>query len=112
MRRLVARLIDGAVKVIATGGGAYVDPRTRQLLNERAITVWLDAPVEVLAERTSRRDTRPLLRNADPKGTLERLNDERRPSYAEAHIHVKSSDGPHGDVVERIVAAIEQHLGG
>ena len=110
-RRLVARLIDGAVKVIATGGGAYVDPRTRQLLNERAITVWLDAPVEVLAERTSRRDTRPLLRNEDPKGTLERLSDERRPSYAEAHIHVKSSDGPHGDVVERIVAAIEQHLG-
>jgi len=109
-RRLVARLIDGAVKVIATGGGAYVDPRTRELLNERAITVWLDAPVEVLAERTSRRDTRPLLRNDDPKGTLERLNDERRPSYAEAHIHVKSSEGPHGDVVERIVAAIEDHL--
>ncbi len=111
-RRLVARLVEGDVRVIATGGGAYVDPRTRQLLNERAITVWLDAPVEVLAERTSRRDTRPLLRNADPKGTLERLNDERRPSYAEAHIYVKSSDGPHGDVVERIVAAIEQHLGG
>ena len=111
-RRLVARLIDGAVKVIATGGGAYVDPRTRQLLNERAITVWLDAPVEVLAERTSRRDTRPLLRNEDPKGTLERLNDERRPSYAEAHIHVKSSEGPHGDVVDRIVAAIESHLAG
>jgi len=109
-RRLVARLIDGAVRVIATGGGAYVDPRTRELLNERAITVWLDAPVEVLAERTGRRDTRPLLRNDDPKATLERLNDERRPSYAEAHIHVKSSEGPHGDVVERIVAAIEDYL--
>ena len=111
-RRLVARLIDGAVKIIATGGGAYVDPRTRELLNERAITVWLDAPVEVLAERTGRRDTRPLLRNDDPKGTLERLSEQRRPSYAEAHIHVKSSDGPHGDVVERIVAAIERHLDG
>ena len=111
-RRLVARLIDGAVRVIATGGGAFVDPRTRRLLNERAITVWLDAPVEVLAERTSRRDTRPLLRNEDPKGTLERLSDVRRPSYAEAHIHVKSSEGPHGDVVERIVAAIDRHLRG
>src|SRR5205823_14161428 len=71
-RRLVARLIEGEVRVIATGGGAYVDPRTRKLLNERAITVWLDAPVEILAERTSRRDTRPLLRNGEPKGTLER----------------------------------------
>ena len=110
-RRLVARLMDGAVKVIATGGGAYVDPRTRELLNQHSITVWLDAPVEVLAERTSRRDTRPLLRNDDPKGTLERLSEERRPSYAEAHIHVRSGDGPHGDVVEAIVEAIEQHLG-
>src|ERR1700754_1498421 len=57
-RRLVPRLIEGEVRVIATRGGAYVDARTRQLLNERAITVWLDAPVDILAERTSRRDTR------------------------------------------------------
>src|SRR5678815_6157292 len=82
-RRLVARLVEGSVGVIATGGGAFVDPRTRQLLNERAITIWLDAPVDILAERTSRRNTRPLLRNADPKGTLERLSNERRPSYEE-----------------------------
>ena len=109
-RRLVARLIDGEVRVIATGGGAYVDPRTRQLLNERAITIWLDAPVDVLAERTSRRDTRPLLRNEDPKGTLERLLDERRPSYAEAHIHVRSGEGAHKNVVDAIVRAIEEHL--
>ena len=59
-RRLVARLVDGQVRVIATGGGVFVDPRTRALLNERTITVWLDAPIDVLAERTRRRDTRPL----------------------------------------------------
>ena len=72
-RRLVARLIDGEVRVIATGGGVFVDPATRELLKKQAITVWLDAPVDVLAERTSRRDTRPLLRTADPKQTLEQL---------------------------------------
>ena len=109
-RRLVARLIDGEVRVIATGGGAYVDARTRELLNERAITVWLDAPVDILAERTARRDTRPLLKNGDPKGTLERLAEERRPSYQEAHIHVKSGDGAHKDVVEAIIQALEEHL--
>jgi shikimate kinase len=109
-RRLVARLVEGEVRVIATGGGAFVDPRTRKLLNERAITVWLDAPVDILAERTARRNTRPLLRNNDPKGTLERLSEERRPSYEEAHIHVKSGDGAHRDVVEAIVAAIEGYL--
>ena len=111
-RRLVARLVSGEVRVIATGGGAYVDPRTRELLNQRSITVWLDAPVEVLAERTSRRDTRPLLRNTDPKGTLERLSEERRPSYAEAHIHVRSGDGAHRDVVDSILAALDDFLAG
>src|SRR3954447_21482185 len=109
-RRLVARLIDGEIRVIATGGGAYVDARTRQLLNERAITIWLDEPVDVLAERTSRRDTRAQLRTGDPKGTLERLSEERRPSYEEAHIHVKSGDGAHREVVEAIVDALEEHL--
>jgi len=109
-RRLVARLIDGEIRVIATGGGAYVDARTRQLLNERAITVWLDAPVDILAQRTARRDTRPLLKNGDPKDTLQRLAEERRPSYQEAHIHVKSGDGAHKDVVEAIIQALEEHL--
>ncbi len=111
-RRLVARLIDGAVRVIATGGGVFVDPRTRKLLNERAITVWLDAPVDVLAERTARRDTRPLLKNGDPKGTLERLAGIERQAYAEAHIHVKSGGGAHKDVVDSIVTALEAYLAG
>lgn len=111
-RRLVARLVEGHLGVIATGGGAFVDPRTRKLLNERAITVWLDAPVDVLADRTARRDTRPLLRNGDPKGTLERLAKDRGPSYAEAHIRITSGAGAHHDVVESIVSALESHLGG
>lgn len=110
-RRLVARLVEAQVRVIATGGGAYVDPSTRKLLNERAITVWLDAPIDILAERTSRRDTRAQLRNNDRRAVLERLSKERRPSYAEAHIHVRSGDGAHKDVVDAIVAALEDYLG-
>jgi shikimate kinase len=109
-RRLVARLVEGDIRVIATGGGAYVDPSTRKLLNERAITVWLDAPVDILAERTARRDTRAQLRNGDPKAVLEKLAQERRPSYEEAHIHVKSGDGAHKDVVDAIVRALEDFV--
>ncbi|HEX6604057.1 MAG TPA: shikimate kinase [Sphingomicrobium sp.] len=109
-RRLVARLIEGEVRVIATGGGAYVDPRTRELLNERAITIWLDAPIDILTERTGRRDTRAQLRNGDRKATLQRLSDERRRSYEEAHIHVKSGNGAHKDVVDAILRALEEHL--
>ena len=109
-RRLVARLVDGRVRVIATGGGVFVDPRTRELLMERTITGWLDAPVDVLAERTSRRDTRPLLKNGNPRDTLERLAKIERDAYAEAHIHVKSGNGAHRDVVEDIVRALERLL--
>ena len=109
-RRLVARLIEGEVRVIATGGGAYIDQRTRELLNERAITIWLDAPVDILAERTSRRDTRAQLRNGDPKAVLEKLADERRASYAQAHIHVRSGDGAHKDVVEAVIQALDEYL--
>ena len=109
-RRLVARLIDGEVRIIATGGGVFVDPRTRDLLNASAITIWLDAPIDVLADRTSRRNTRALLRTGNPKETLARLAEERRAWYAEAHIHVKSGGGAHRDVVDAIVAALEQHL--
>lgn len=110
-RRLVARLVEGDVRVIATGGGAFNDPRTREILNQRAITVWLDSPVDVLAERTSRRNNRPLLKKGDPAEILSRLADERRAFYAEAKIHVQSNGGgAHSDVVEAIVAALHQHL--
>ena len=109
-RRLVARLMDGSVRVIATGGGAFVDPRTRQLLNDRAITIWLDAPIEVLAERTGRRNTRPLLRDGNRAATLAKLADERCDMYAEAQIHIRSGNGAHADVVENIVSALKEHL--
>ena len=91
-------------------GGAFIDPRTRQLLNERAITVWLDAPIDVLAERTSRRDNRPLLRKGNRSQTLSRLSEQRGPMYQEAHIHIRSGTGAHSEVVNAIVAALEDHL--
>jgi shikimate kinase len=109
-RRLIARLIDDRVRVIATGGGVFVNPDTRKLLKERAITVWLDAPVDILAERTSRRDTRAQLRNGDRKATLEKLATERRQSYEQAHIHVKSGTGAHKDVVDEILRALHEFL--
>ena len=109
-RRLVARLIDGTVRVIATGGGAFIDPQTRQLLNERAITVWLDAPIGVLAERTGRRNNRPLLQGGNRAAKLERLSAQRQPMYAEAHVRILSGDGAHSNVVEAIIAAVSDHL--
>jgi shikimate kinase len=110
-RRVVRRLVDGRPRVIATGGGAFADPATRALLNGAGVTVWLDAPVDVLARRAARRNTRPLLRNGDARATLERLAAERRPAYSQAHLRIESGTAPHGEVVSAIIAALQAHLG-
>ena len=111
-RRLVARLVDGQVRVIATGGDVFIDPASREMLKQRAVTIWLDAPVDLLANRTGRLETRPLLKNVDRRTTLERLAEERREIYAQADLHVKSGGGAHGEVVEKIVVALDKHLNG
>jgi len=109
-RRVIARLMDGEAKVIATGGGAFVNAETRALILAKAITIWLDADVETLVERTSRKNTRPLLRQGDPREILTRLRDERRPAYAEAPIHVTSGRGPQSRTVARVLKEIDAWL--
>ncbi len=107
-RRVIARLLCESPFVLATGGGAFIDPETRARLKERAVTVWIKAPVDVLMTRVQRRDNRPLLKTSDPRGTLERLLAERAPIYAEADIAIESEDGPHAMTVDRILAALKQ----
>nr|WP_295370536.1 shikimate kinase [uncultured Sphingosinicella sp.] len=110
-RRVIARLIEGPPKVIATGGGAFMNEQTRALILESSIAIWLDADVETLAERVSRRDTRPLLRDKDPLLLLRDLAKARNPIYAEAHIHIRSQPMPHERAVERIVKALQEWQG-
>ena len=109
-RRVIARLMDEAHGVIATGGGAFVDPATRALILERGIAVWIDCPVETLVERTAKRANRPLLQNANPRQVLTRLAHERAPFYAEAPIRVLSENGPHAETARAILEAIDQWL--
>ncbi len=109
-RRVIARLLDGPVGVLATGGGAYMSQETRDLIAEKGIAVWLRADLEVLLERVMRRSHRPLLKNGDPEGTLRRLIDARYPVYAKADITVQSGRGPHDAVVEKIIAALREWI--
>lgn len=109
-RRVIARLIEEGHGVIATGGGAFVDPATRALILEKGIAVWIDCDVDTLVERTARRNTRPLLRGGDPHEILTRLAAERGPFYAEAPIRVVSENGPHADTARAIIEAIDQWL--
>ena len=105
-RRVIARLIAGRPKVIATGGGAFLDEGTRALILDRCVAVWLDADLDTLAERVTRRDTRPLLRNREPMPVLRELLDKRTPVYAQAHVHVRSLPAPHERAVDGIVSAL------
>lgn len=109
-RRVIARLLEGGPKVLATGGGAFVQPETRALILERGIAVWLDSDVKTLMERVGRKDTRPLLRGGDPEEILARLKAEREPAYAKAPIKVISGVGPHGEAVARILQALDEWL--
>ena len=105
-RRVIARLIDGMPKVIATGGGAFANEQTRQLILERCIAVWLKADLRILAERVGRRHDRPLLKDKDPLTVLRDLAEVRNPFYEQAHLHIISQPAPHDHVVEQIVAAL------
>jgi shikimate kinase len=107
-RRVLRRLIAGEPKVIATGGGAFMDAETRALILDRCVAVWLEADVETLARRVSRRDTRPLLAGKEPLPFLAELAAVRNPVYAEAHLRVPSQSGPHERTVDRIVSALAE----
>lgn len=102
-RRVIARLLGEAPHILATGGGAYMDATTRAAMKERAFTIWLKAPVEMLLARVAKRQTRPLLNNADPRGTLEKLLAQREQTYAEADYVLESVDGPHEKAVEQVL---------
>jgi shikimate kinase len=107
-RKVIARLLDEAPMVLALGGGAFVDPETRALVLDRAVSVWLQADVETLVQRVARRDTRPLLRDGDPTEILARLLTAREPAYAEANIHVDASAGSHQSTTDAILAALKE----
>jgi len=96
-----------AVRVIATGGGAFCNPDTRALILRRAIAVWLDADLDTLVERTARKANRPLLQTGNPREILAHLRDTRAPLYAEAPIHLISANVPHAKTIARLLTALD-----
>ncbi|WP_298915054.1 shikimate kinase [uncultured Algimonas sp.] len=109
-RRVVARLLEESALVLATGGGAFIHPPTRKLLLERALVIWLQGDFETIMERVSRKNTRPLLHVPDPRARMRALMIEREPLYAQAHITVPVSKGPHMRTVGRIEKALDMFL--
>jgi shikimate kinase len=110
-RRVIARILDGPIHVLATGGGAFMDASTRALIRARAVSVWLRADIELMLARVGRRNNRPLLKGGEPRAVLEQLIAQRYPIYAEADITVDSVDGPPDATLERVLAALAAQQG-
>ena len=109
--RVILRLLEGGPQVLATGGGAFVNPDTRAAIAAKGISIWLKAEPEVLMKRIKRRQDRPLLHTADPAATLRKLLEEREPVYALADLTVQSREVTHDRIVDEIVGAIAGRIG-
>jgi shikimate kinase len=110
-RKIIQRLLERPPHVLATGGGAFIDPETRSRIKAAGISVWLKADHDVLVRRVSRRTNRPLLKRGEPRDVLARLMELRYPVYAEADICIDSLDAPAETTVERVIEAIDRHRG-
>ncbi len=107
-KRVLMRLISGHPCVIATGGGAFMNEDIRAEIKQKATSVWLRAELDILVERVSRRDTRPLLKTGDKSVILRKLMDERYPIYAQADIVIDSNNSTHDAVVNDVLKALKE----
>jgi shikimate kinase len=106
-RRVIKRLLGKNNQILATGGGAYLQEPVKQMIQQKAFTIWLRADLDVLLERVGRRDTRPLLAKGNKRQILSRLIKERYPKYEDADMIVDSGTGPHENVVKTIVKRLK-----
>lgn len=109
-RKVVLRLLDESPHILATGGGAFMDPAIRDAVGRKAISIWLKAPLGVLVDRTARRGNRPLLANGDVRAKLKALMEVRYPIYGSADITVDSRNRPLDAMTETCIAALGQFL--
>ena len=104
-RELISRLLWEEAQVIAIGGGAFIDDETREALNRQALTVWLDAPVELVLARLGKSSSRPLATNKSEQ-EIRALWDLRRNYYAQAHLRIATGKRDPERVVDQIIAEL------
>ncbi len=106
---MIERLLQEGPAVISTGGGAFIQENTKQLILEHGTAVWLDAALPVLIARVSKKNNRPLLQKGDKADIMHALAEARNPHYAKAHLRVDSGSGPITDVVQEIVKELSDY---
>jgi len=109
-QRVILRILEGGPQVLSTGGGAFINAQTRAAIEERGLSVWLRAEIDTLMERVAKKQNRPLLKTADPRGTLERLMIDRHPVYALADLTVPTRDEHKEVIAAEVIDALARHL--
>jgi shikimate kinase len=109
-RKVLARLLRSGPQVLATGGGAFMNPETRASIAASGVSVWLKAELPLLVRRVGKRGNRPLLKSGDPESVLQDLITTRYPVYALADITVESRDVPHEVIVAEIATSLGRNL--
>ena len=110
-RRVIARLMHEPVQVLSTGGGAFMNAQTREAIATHGVSVWLKAELDLLMDRVSKKQNRPLLKSADPRAVLERLMGERYPVYATSDVTVPTRDDRKEVIAEEVTDALCRHFG-
>ena len=109
-QRVILRLLESGPRVLSTGGGAFMNAQTRLAIAEHGISVWLKADIDVLMERVSKKQNRPLLKNADPRGVMQKLIDDRYPVYALANVTVETREERKEVIADEVVVALATYL--
>jgi shikimate kinase len=109
-QRVIARILETGPQVLSTGGGAYMNPHIRETIASHGVSVWLRADIDVLMERVSKKQNRPLLKTADPRATMERLMAERYPVYATADVTVLTRDERKEVIAAEVIESLGQRL--
>jgi shikimate kinase len=110
-QRVILRLLENGPRVLSTGGGAFMNAQTREAIAAHGVSVWLKADLDLLMERVSKKQNRPLLKNDNPRGVLERLMVERYPIYADADVTVETRDDRKEVIAGEVISALCRQLG-
>lgn len=109
-QRVIERLLRAGPRIVSTGGGAFMNPQTREAIAEFGISIWLKADLDLLMARVAKKQNRPLLKNADPRGIMRQLMDERYPVYAKADITVETRDARREVITQEVTEALRSYF--
>ncbi len=107
---VIKRVLESGPQVLATGGGAFINEATRDIIHQNGVSLWLSAEIDLLMTRVSKKATRPLLKNPNPRAIMLDLIDKRYPIYAKANIEVLSEDLTKDEMACIVIKALDDHL--